>query len=459
MGSPSREPGRDRVAALSRWIENTLGGRVTAVERQPRWRPVWFVDLERDGERLPLCVRGSRVDGTLPWPHRQEMAVLAGLEAAGLPVPHVYGWIDEELGFVTDRISGEPPELGACSEAERREVLDDYLRMMARMHRLDVAPFAAAGVTRAAVPADSGRIAMQRYEVAYRAAKCRPDPFAEFVLGWLRRNPLDNHGREALIAWDSGQFHHRDGRLTGLLDLEMGHVGDPLMDLAGLAGREAFLHYGDLADLCRRYQELGGYPVDMDAVEYYAIAFLMTVQLMFHRPLARPTALSDYTVNLTWCALTNLWVCELLCQRLGLPLPERPPAPPVAEVDAFRSAPVAQLLASLEDAAENATGHARYRAQADHRLALHLQWVHELGEAIGAGDLDDLAPLLGRRPASWNAGEAELERFVLADGGEHDAELIALFYRRHCRQQQLLGPPESRTSALRPVTPIRVPGR
>jgi len=35
---------------ISDWVAREFGGRVTAVKRQARWRPTWFVDVERDGE-------------------------------------------------------------------------------------------------------------------------------------------------------------------------------------------------------------------------------------------------------------------------------------------------------------------------------------------------------------------------------------------------------------------------
>ena len=444
--------------ALKRWIEQRLGGRVVSIERQPRWRPIWFADVERDGERLALCVRGQRLDGTTPWSHRHEMILLTELGRAGLPVPRVHGWIDDERGFVMDRIPGEP-DLVDCSAAERSSVLDDWLRNLVRLHRLDVAPFAAAGITRARAPKEAGRVGLARMEAAYRAGKLGPDPLVEFALGWLRRNPLDNRGREAVVSWDSGQFHHLDGRLTGLLDLEMGHIGDPLMDLAGLPGREIFLGFGDLGAVCRRYEELGGYAVDLDAVEYYAIAFLLTVPLMFHHSLRRPTPLADYAVNFRWCALAGRWICEFLARRLGLELPPPPPEPGDAEVERFRASPHAHLVTALEDLSRGEPDFAQYRRAASHRLALHLQRTDAIGDAVSRADLDELEPLLGERPASWNAGEAALERFVLADRGDRDPELLALLYRRQCRQEQLLGPTGAGAGALWTPQPIPVPGR
>lgn len=92
-----------------------------------------------------------------------------------------------------------------------------------------------------------------------------PDPFAEFCLGWLRRNPIDNAGREAPVVWDSGQFHHSNGKILAVLDLELGHLGDPMMDLAAWRMRDIIVGYGDMKELYARYEELSGAPVDLDA--------------------------------------------------------------------------------------------------------------------------------------------------------------------------------------------------
>ena len=50
------------TAKIVTWLEKHVGGRVVQIARQPRWRPVWFADVLRDGETLELCVRGDRTD-------------------------------------------------------------------------------------------------------------------------------------------------------------------------------------------------------------------------------------------------------------------------------------------------------------------------------------------------------------------------------------------------------------
>ena len=44
----------DDIRAITAWLTANVGGDVLRISRQPRWRPVWFADVERDGEVLEL---------------------------------------------------------------------------------------------------------------------------------------------------------------------------------------------------------------------------------------------------------------------------------------------------------------------------------------------------------------------------------------------------------------------
>lgn len=426
--------GSARVAA---WLRDNLGGRVVCIDRQPRWRPVWFADLERGGERLALCIRGDRTDMEPIFPLEHEMRFQALLHARGIPVPKVFGWIAEPRAFVMERVGGQP-DFERSGEAERRAAVDDYLQILARLHSLDIRPFLEAGILRAPQPSQSGTFGMARYERHYRAAKKHPDPFMEFCLGWLHRNPPDAKGREAPIVWDSGQFHHRDGRIVALLDLELAHIGDPMMDLAGWRLRDTVIGYGKFTELYDRYAELTGRPVDLEAIERHHFAFALANQLAFSAALREPAPGSDLMINLRWCSETNLFATEALAGILGIELPgiEMPPPQP------SRAAPAHRLLVEGLRSLETEDELVRYRLRTLFRIARHAARVDEIGAAIDAADLDDLHRLLGHRPASWHEGEAELERFVLADAatGRHDEALVQLFHRRHLRAQMLLGP-------------------
>lgn len=438
------------------WLREHMGGRVVSIRRQPRWRPVWFADLDRDGERLALCIRGDRTDMQPVFPLEHEMRFQALLHERGIPVPKIYGWIDAPRSFVMERVAGLP-DFERSSEIERRAVVDDYLQILARLHALDLGPFLEEGILRASAPGQSGTFGMGCYERCYRAAKRHPDPFLEFCLGWLRRNPPDSRGREAPILWDTGQFHHRGGRIVAVLDLELAHIGDPMMDLAGWRLRDTVIGYGQFSDLYARYEQLTGRPVDLAAIERHHFAFALVNQLAFSAALREPVPESDLMINLRWCSETNLFATEALAEILGVSLPAvEAPAPQPS-----RAAPAHRLLVEGLRSLQTDDEFVRYRLRMLFRIARHAARADEIGTAVDAADLDDLHALLGRRPASWHEGEAGLERFVLADAatGRHDEALLKLFHKRNLRAQMLLGPAGSTMTSHMKIQSFGVSGQ
>jgi aminoglycoside phosphotransferase (APT) family kinase protein len=421
---------------ITAWLEGDLGGKVVHIERQARWRPAWWVDLERGGDILPLCVRGDRLDSASAFSLEHERTFQTLLSDGGIKVAKVYGWSDEPKAYVMDRVPGRD-NFDGVPDDERQRVMEDYVDVLLAMHQLDPDQFSDAGIVRAERPEESHLVGLGRFEAqAYRHEKKRPDPFLEFALAWLARNRPENPGREAPIVWDAGQFHHHEGRIAAMLDLEFGHVGDPLSDLAALWVRNPFIPFGDVSALLRRYQERAGTPIDMDAVQWHYILWALSNQLEFHSVLADPVPGADYMLNMHWCVETNLMALEGIAKEIGVTLGE------VEEPRPMMSAygPAHRHLARALDELPSVDRVERYRMRMSVRLARHLERIDEIGPQVVAADLDDTRRLIGSTVRTWEDGEAELEQFVLADDGAHDAELVAVFHRRLHRARMLNGP-------------------
>jgi aminoglycoside phosphotransferase (APT) family kinase protein len=432
---------------LTEWFRVQLGAEVTGIRQQARWRPVWFVDLDRDGDTSTVMVRGDRTDAAPLFPLEHEMRFQQLLERDGIPVAHVYGWVDEPRAFVIDVVPGEN-NFDRSTDAQRAAVMDEYMGILARIHALDPEPYARAGITRAATPGQSGRVGLDVYVAGYRATKQRPDPFLEFCLGWIDRNPVDTHGREAPVVWDSGQFHQQEGHVTAILDLELGHLGDPMMDLAAFRMRDTVLGFGDMNVLYDQYAKHSGTPVDLEAIMHHHFVFALTNQMVFHAALAEPPAASDYMTNMQWASETNLFALEGLAEIMGVDaldtvdVPE-PRRSPVADAHEHLVRSLRSL--DLDDEYE------RHQLRIAFRLARHLHRFDEIGDACTEADLDDVQALLGRRPSTWQEGDAALEDFVLADRGAHDEELLQLFHRRSLRYKMLCGPEGSAMARHEPI--------
>jgi len=170
---------------------------------------------------------------------------------------------------------------------------------------------------------------------------------------------------------------------------------------------------------------------------HHHLAFTLSNQLAFHAALAAPPAASDFMTNMQWASETNLFAIEALAEILGIEELD------TVEVPEPRGSPVAlaheHLVRSLRSL-DLADEYERHQLRIAFRLARHLQRFDEIGDACTDADLDDLQPFLGRRLATWQEGDAELEKFVLADDGAHDEDLVQLFHRRYLRYKLLVGP-------------------
>jgi aminoglycoside phosphotransferase (APT) family kinase protein len=428
---------RHEVATV---LERQLGMTVHEVRRQVRWRPTWFVSGTRDGAPFEVVVRGDRVDA-MGFPLRHEFAFHSILEQHGIPVPHLYGWCEELDAMLVEFVPGRP-DFEGVADADRDTIVDEYLQALAAVHRLPIEPFVAAGITRATD--GSGMVSMRIQEAQWRAAKDWPDPFMEFCLGWLHRFEPDRRGRETPILCDTGQFHHDGHHLVAVLDLEGGHIGDPMMDLAVWRMRDTLIPFGDMGKLYARYEELSDTDVDLEAVKRHYYASTIGNELMFGAAVHHPTDDTDLMTYMQWNSETNLMATECLAQFLDIELPTiEMPEPRRGRADATYEHLVRTLLQMRPD--DEFLAH---EIRVAFRTARHLARVGEIGDAVAEADLDDLGELLGWRPETWWEGDEALERYVLAavdaGDGRHDAALVRLFHRRNLRVHMQLGPPGSK---------------
>lgn len=421
------------------WAEKRLGGRVVAWEYQPRWRPACFFELETEGEILPLYWRGARGEfHTSTKPLVREGAVIDVFERHGIPVPHSYGVCEDPPGLLLEKIPGRISLDRANDEAHRAKILDEYLGALAKIHSVPIEEFEAIGYRR---PPDGETSCMGEtlgFERSYRAGKAAPDPMIEFQLAWCKRNvPMDRDALSFLVC-DSGQFMFDDEGLTGLLDFELGYIGDYAADLAAFRTRDLTEPFvTPLGDVMRRYGELSGREVDLRVVDFHTVRFALLNPLSVAHQVTNPAPAANYVQYLGWYVCYGRCGLEVMAEMTGTELD--PPSLP-DERPSRRSAAIGQLIDLLDPEESGEDGEAAYERDRMQRTAVYLDRSDRYGPALEADDLDDAAELLGHRPSTWQEADAELEALVLESGPERDAEFMRFFHRRLAREESLLYP-------------------
>ena len=425
------------------WVEQELGGRVCRLRRQGRWRPAWFFDLEReDGTVLPLYFRGDRgwVEGQrVPCVLTHEWNLYRVMEAHGLPVPHVHGLCPEPRGLVMDRVPGRFNLATVADPAERAGILAHYIELLAGLHAIPVTEFEALGFER---PADSRALALGDFDAwvdNFRKAKRRPEPMLEFALGWVYRNIPQGRSDVACLQADSGQFMFEDGRVTALIDMELGYLGDPLADLGGLFCRDLGEPLGPIAPALAHYERVSGRHVDHDVVRFHAVRFNLCTPLVMAHFLAGAQLEVDHAMYQAWYIVWGRAALAGIAELMRIELPVLPAyrLHPTLRAPAFDT--LVDMLGKLREAAGDDEG-ARYDIDKPWRLALALQRADALAPAFDAIERDEIAALLGRRVEDLAEANAALEELVMQSGPERDAEFLRYFLRRIDREHELHRP-------------------
>ena len=429
--------GQSDESNMRAWVEETLGGPIVLSERQPRWRPAWYLDVDTPAGRRSVYFRGDRgISEATVYALEHEMTCLEVLESQGIPVPHVYGFCSSPRGILMDRSPGRADLSTANDPEEEESVQRHYMEILARMHALDIEPFLAAGLKAPASPERLALADLPLWEKGFRQGKRRPEPLIEFGLKWLKREIPPPAGPACFVCGDSGQFLFEDGQVTAVIDLELAHIGDPAEDLGALRNRDLSEPLGDLRRAMAAYDEFVGEPIDRKLVDYHTIRFSLTTPLATVPVLAQARPGVDLIQYLCWYHVYSRCPIEVMAHGQGVKLE----APDLPEAEESRTTPLYDDLATRLAPREDADGFDSYAGSTAHRTAVYLQRLHQYGRALESDNMKDINALLGTRFEDGETAAGGLEEWVAGADPGADADLLRLFYRRCMRQEFLLEP-------------------
>ena len=113
------------------WIEQQLGGRVTALERMVVRREAWRADIERgDGSVQPVFLRIDReLAAGRPYPRNlaRESALIRHLAAhSDIPTQQLHAWSPEHCVAIQSFEPGRA-DLNNASRAEQHDVMLHFM--------------------------------------------------------------------------------------------------------------------------------------------------------------------------------------------------------------------------------------------------------------------------------------------------------------------------------------------
>jgi aminoglycoside phosphotransferase (APT) family kinase protein len=418
-------------------IEALTGGRVVAMERQVRWRPAWFVKVERSDGMLDIHVRGDRKSDILPFPElRREADVLEVLEQHGIPVPHIYGMCDDPTAIIMEAVPGTRDVALAASADERRSVARQFIEAVAAMHRLPIEPFVARGIKRQSSAQEIALAGLEAYWPLYEKNKRGPEPLIEFAVRWLRAHVPAHRTRASFIQFDSGQFLFEGGRLNALYDFEFSMIGEALTDLATMRMRDSYEPLGEeFRELCRHYAAVTGQPIDVGVLRYQNALFSTVSCMQVAGRVAAPNPGDPHDTYLEWDLALKRVLVLILAECMGVELEKVPSG-------MARPGGNAALLKMLADAVEQiqvADDLQLARKSSAQKLVEYLQRSDDLGGWLERESRNEAREFLGP-DAEGPDLDARMEDFVKAAGPEYDERLLRYFAAQVDRRLQVFGP-------------------
>jgi aminoglycoside phosphotransferase (APT) family kinase protein len=205
-------------------------------------RETYRFDAHAKGGIRGLILRRDPTGSLIDTDRRVEFLAYQSFHGV-VPVPEPVV-LDEEGGalqrpfFIMARIDGGTPAspFGPSPYGEHARAIGEQLfTILGRIARTETAALPLAQCFARPDPSICWRNALDEWEAVILRDERHPQPIVRAAMRRLRRNPPPPATRISVVHGDyrSGNFlHDGHGKILGVLDWEMVHLGDPLEDLA-----------------------------------------------------------------------------------------------------------------------------------------------------------------------------------------------------------------------------------
>jgi aminoglycoside phosphotransferase (APT) family kinase protein len=220
-----------------------------------------------------------------------EFGVMQAVAPEGVPVPEMY-WLEEDAGWIErpfcmmERIDGcesSPNKvlMEPAMFAVREQVGAEFTSILARIHRIDTSLASLGFLGPAPAPEECAIREVERWDAIIRQEALEPQPVLRGALRWMRHN-LPRPPEQLVIVhadYRTGNYlADTTGKIRGILDWEMTHLGDPMEDVAWASirpwrwlGNELVGGLMERGEFFRRYEEESGIKVDEEAIRFWEV--------------------------------------------------------------------------------------------------------------------------------------------------------------------------------------------
>ena len=401
------------------WIEQQCGGRVVDIEQQVRWRTQHFLTVERPSGTLQLLARSGRqgmAAGSTMLQHfdiAHEARVLEALQGQGLRVPKFFGFNAEHRFILMERVDGTNELKDAPDDETRRQVMAEYIEQLASLHHLDVDSMKLSGLKIPTTPEEAAfgaKFGFVEHDFGVWKPHLKPEPLLELGIWWLQANVPRGERRVAFVQGDTGpgQFMFADGHLTALIDWELSHIGDPMIDLGVIRMRNMLYPTGSLKGPITLYEKISGRPLDWQALNFYTVMSMLLTPIGVSIIMQRPSAhIEPVFPAFGWNATLRRGLTDALAEANGIEI-EPPELPEPAVPEWPRSIDYLVEYLDVKCAPIESDDAGRFEISAATSIARAVQLESDVGAELLDADLHDMGKVLGRAHLTATMGLAKL---------------------------------------------------
>lgn len=250
------------------------------------FKAVWHDESGRQAQEFVL--RKDPPASLLDTDREAEYAYYSSFMGSAVPVPRMR-WLERDgsvLGgpfFIMERITGAETAPRVLQEpkyeAVRPAIATRMYETLAAIATFDWQPTDIVRVAQAPAAESCWTKELGHWERIIDANELSPQPIGRAAIRWLRAHPPAPAQRISVVHGDYrvGNFlYTTEGDITGVLDWEMAHLGDPLEDLAW-SFNETWQWARDgrpggivtVEEACRLWSERSGLSVDAHSLRWW----------------------------------------------------------------------------------------------------------------------------------------------------------------------------------------------
>ena len=432
---PSGEGSRREAdeGELKDWVVDTFGTGITSwhqISGGNRCRS-WLVGLEGD-RKVYLRYQPPRAASAEPYTVWREALVYRAIEGTEVPAPRLLAVHDTHQAIITTAAPGRADFRRLTDETAKRAITTHFIHALVALHARPLADLPAEGLAKPATIADSVRAELAIWTAMY-AETLRSDPLIDFALTWLNRNLPDPIDPPVLVHGDAGpgNFLFEGDRVSGLVDWELAHPGDPMEDLAWFCMRAVMEPVPEFAASLAEYETASGRAVDLPRLLYHRVFVSTRVVIIRHRNV---TGLPGNSIVSR--ALNRRLLVEALATAEGRAVrrPEAIVLPPTERTALFDG-----IIEDLRILAEIGPGRAADLAKNDAKVCKYLREYDRFGAEVERRIAGVFSDLLGRQVATVAEAEQHLIT-AIAKGSVGFDEVLQAFADAVTYEAQLAAP-------------------